>query len=226
MAGGHLWWALAGDQIDVTAPGVDDMMRWRSTQSGWHKTSLKGDALDLQTLSSALTQTASYRRTICKVAAEDYLLRRIRGNEDPLFKQANALQSQLVAVVDKMVRALHWEEFETLIDLIFIRNGWRRTSLLGGNMPDVDLILEQPITGETTWVQVKTGSSQSELLDYVQRFQTNGCFDRFVFACASPRDELHLSDYHAGKLAIWTGSALAERAISSGLLDWLTTRSR
>ena len=37
MADGHLWWALAGDQIDVTAPGVDDMMRWRSTQGGGNK---------------------------------------------------------------------------------------------------------------------------------------------------------------------------------------------
>ena len=60
-------------------------------------------------------------------------------------------------LADKMIRELHWAEFETLIDLIFTRNGWRRTSLLGGKMPDVDLIVEQPLTCEVAWVQVKTG---------------------------------------------------------------------
>jgi hypothetical protein len=47
-----------------------------------------------------------------------------------------------------MVRQLDWRDFETLVDLIFGRGGWRRTNLLGGTMADIDLALGQPIAGE------------------------------------------------------------------------------
>jgi hypothetical protein len=39
--------------------------------------------------------------------------------------------------------------------LIFTRGGWQRTGALGGGQADVDLVLKQPITAETAWVQVK-----------------------------------------------------------------------
>ena len=194
MARGYLWWALAGDEIKAAKPDAAGPVRWRSTQDGWHSAALTGTPLSLQTLSSVLTRTSSYRRTICKVHAEDYLMRRIRGENHPLYEHAGTLQAEMTDLADQMIRELHWAELETLIDLIFTRNGWRRTSLLGGNMPDVDLILEQPLTGETAWVQVKTGSQQGELEDYMARFKANGSCDRFIYACASPCGALRLPD--------------------------------
>ncbi|MBP0115736.1 hypothetical protein [Bradyrhizobium vignae] len=36
-----------------------------------------------------LTKVASYRRTICAVKAQDYLLRRINGIEEPIVAKAS-----------------------------------------------------------------------------------------------------------------------------------------
>jgi hypothetical protein len=70
----------------------------------------------------------------------------------------------------RMIRQLDWRDFETLVDLIFARGGWQRSSVLGKGQADVDLILTQPTIGETAWVQIKSGTSQAELDDYVGRF--------------------------------------------------------
>jgi hypothetical protein len=71
----------------------------------------------------------------------------------------------------RMIRQLDWRDFETLVDLIFARGGWQRSSVLGKDQADVDLILTQPTIGETAWVQIKSGTSQAELDDYLGRFR-------------------------------------------------------
>ena len=52
--------------------------------------------------------------------------------------------------------------------------GWQRSSVLGKDQADVDLILTQPTIGETAWVQIKSQSSQAELNDYLGRFRRDG----------------------------------------------------
>ena len=93
-------------------------------------------------------------------------------------------------------------------------------------MPDVDLILEQPVTGETAWVQVKTASTQAELTDYISRFRSDGSCTRFYFACASAKGTLSLPSGSDASLCIWTGSGLADQAINAGLFGWLADRTR
>ena len=85
----------------------------------------------------------------------------------------------------RMIRQLDWRDFETLIDLIFARGGWQRSSVLGKDQADVDLILTQPTIGETAWVQIKSKTSQAELDDYLGRFRRDGSCHRFFFVCHS-----------------------------------------
>jgi hypothetical protein len=54
----------------------------------------------------------------------------------------------LVASIAEAIQSLHWADFETLVDLAFARSGWHRSSMLGGNMKLVDLVVEQPTTDE------------------------------------------------------------------------------
>jgi hypothetical protein len=123
-----------------------------------------------------------------------------------------------------MIRQLHWQEFETLVDLLFARGGWRRNSVLGEDMPDVDLVLDQPITGETAWVQVKTGTRQAELDDYLGRFREDGSYDRFYFLCHTSPGPLRLPP--EPHLHLWDGEKLAAVAIDVGLFSWLSERTR
>jgi hypothetical protein len=123
-ANGHLWWAFA--EWPVANAGSDGPSRYRRTRAGWCKSSLTGEPLALRSLSSALTRTASYQMTICAIKHEDYLLRRIRGEADPLHAQAIALKVKMHEIGLRMIRQLDWRDFETLVDLIFARGGWQR----------------------------------------------------------------------------------------------------
>lgn len=225
IAEGHLWWSFAeGPVVGLTEPQPEGPSRMRRAKGGWRKVSLTGEPLTTRSLSSSLTRTAAYRMTICAISQPDYLLRRIRGEDDPLHVEAKVLIARMRDLALKMIRQLHWAEFEVLVDLIFARSGWRRNSILGENQPDVDLIVDHPATGETAWVQVKTGTSQTELDDYLARFNRDSSYDRFFFVCHSPATELRLpSGEH---LHLWAGDTLADAALNAGLFDWLMARTR
>lgn len=121
-ANGHLWWAFAEGAVLGTAnAGSDEPSRYRRTRDGWCKASLTGESLALRSLSSALTRTASYQMTICAIDHEDYLLRRIRGEVDPLHAEATAVKVKMHEIGLRMIRQLDWRDFETLVDLIFAR---------------------------------------------------------------------------------------------------------
>src|SRR5260221_655211 len=184
MADGHFWWAFAeGPVVGIERSNSNEPARYRRTRAGWSKTSLTGEPLTVRSLSSALTRTASYQMTICAIKHAEYLLRRIRDERDPLHAQATALKVEMCEIGLRMIRQLDWRDFETLVDLIFARGGWQRSSVLGKNQTDVDLILTQPTIGETAWVQIKSGTSQAELDDYGGRVRPTGRFDRFFFVC-------------------------------------------
>ncbi|MGX9430516.1 MULTISPECIES: restriction endonuclease [Bradyrhizobium] len=122
-----------------------------------------------------------------------------------------------------MVRQLNWRDFETLVDLIFLRGGWQRISALGGDQADVDVVLSEPITGETAWVQVKSHSTQAELNDYLGRFERDGSCDRFFFVYHTATSTLTLPADHP-KLHLWPAERIASAATRAGLFDWLVDR--
>src|SRR3546814_20692798 len=121
-----------------------------------------------------------------------------------------------------MVRDLDWRDFEVLVDLILTRAGWRRISALGEGEVDIDLMLDHPTTGETAWVQIKTGPSQAEVEDYLQRFVADGRCTRFFYIRPTAKGTLILTDPHS-QLHLWQWDAMACQAIESGLSGWLIT---
>jgi Restriction endonuclease len=226
FANGRLWWCFADPAVTWLGAADDDRgSRMRRTVSGWRDTSLTGEVLQVERLSSRLTQVAAYRQTICRVKAvnaQDYLLRRINGIEEPLITRANAAKAAMVAVASDMIAQLHWADFETLVDLIFGRTGWQRVSRVGGTQKDIDLVLQQPTTGELVFVQVKSKATQAVLDDYIERFRASGVYDRMFFMCHSPTGALSTpEDQH---IHVLTGASLTNMAINAGLLDWLAER--
>lgn len=225
IADGRLRWAVADGPVEVAAGQEEGQpRRWRATADGWHGEGLTGEALTTVNLTSALTKIGSYQRTICSTAQAEYLLRRIRGEVDPLVTRARELKAKTASVTLEMIRRLPPDEFETLIDLAFTRGGWRRVSRLGGNQPDVDLLLEQPLTGRTGWVQVKSSCTQAILDDYYDRFLRRGMAGDFFFAVHTAPSALTLP---AGpNLHLWSGNCLADIVSEAGLFNWLLQRIR
>lgn len=223
FANGHLWWYFAETEVIWIGDGSDGgPSRMRPTVDGWNNTAINGESLKVSGLSSKLTKTANFRATICKVDERDYLLRRINGIEEPVVTSARLARAAMLEVAVDMVRGLHWADFETLADLIFARSGWQRSTKVGEKLTDVDIVMEQPTTNETAFVQVKSQASQAVLDDYLARFRSSG-FDRFFFVCHSAKGSLSLPDER--NLHLFEGPRLADAAVKNGLFDWLVERS-
>jgi hypothetical protein len=227
FADGHLCWAFAHPQVQWTGDGTSEgPSRKRLTMDGWQKTDILGKPLKFASLSSKLTKVANFRATICKVVEEDYLLRRINGIEEPIVARAKEARRAMISVAVEMIRGLHWVDGETLTELIFARSGWQRSTRVGENLTDIDILMEQPTTGEIAFVQVKSEAGQATLDDYLGRFQRSG-YDRFFFVCHSAQGKLTLPDEPQllRRLHLFEGESMAEAAVKNGLYDWLVERS-
>jgi hypothetical protein len=123
-----------------------------------------------------------------------------------------------------LIAQLHWADFELLVDLSFARSGWRRGSVLGGTMKDIDLLLEEPVTGERASVQVKSAADQRVLDKCVEAFETSAQASRFFFVCHSPRGNLSLAPSEARRVHLWTSATLAAAVVDQGLTNWLIER--
>lgn len=221
----HLYWAFAfAAVVAFRDPAPGGWHRFRPCIGGWSRLNLNGEPLSTTSLSSALTRVAGFRQTICTVERQDYLLRRIRGDEEPLIAEARRVRSELEDVASQMIAALDWRDFEVMVDLLFANGGWRRQSALAAGEVDIDLLLNNPVTGEAAWVQVKSRCDQSVLNDYLERYRRDGSAQHFFLVVHSPAARLRAPDQPS--FHIWAGPELARTALSAGLLNWLIDRTR
>ncbi|MDP3495657.1 MAG: restriction endonuclease [Hyphomonadaceae bacterium] len=217
-----LWWTFA-------QPGVhqdehhDYLTRHRRVATPWRCTNIRGDVLALRNFSTRLTKTAGFRGTICNIDEAPYLLRRINAESEPLADEAATLQNQLVAMAERLVAALHWRDFEILVDRIFADSGWRRVGVLGETQADVDLIVEQTATGERAFVQVKSRATPAVLQDYVDRYREYGDCSRMFFICHSPKGRLRQQAVSAD-IELWFADTIARKAVRAGQYEWLVQR--
>lgn len=123
-----------------------------------------------------------------------------------------------------MIAGLDWRDFEIMVDLLFANGGWRRQSALAAGEVDIDLLLDNPVTREVAWVQVKSTAGEAMLEDYLERFKRDGSAAHFFFVCHTPAVPLR-APAEPG-IHIWAGPELARAALSAGLIDWLIERTR
>ncbi|GLS42570.1 restriction endonuclease [Methylobacterium brachythecii] len=218
---GRLWWTFAEADVRAVADGGPGIVM-RGCRGGWRDVSRRGLPLVETSLSTRLTQVRAYQRTICNVAEFDYLVRKINDTEEPSVLRARAAREEAIVSGEALIAGLHWAEFEVLADLLLTRSGWHRVSALGKSQPDVDLVIEQPATGERGFVQVKSKATQATLEASIAAYRTSGAFSRMFFVCHSPTGHLRPD---APDVHILTGSDLARRCVDAGLLKWLIARA-
>lgn len=217
--GQHLLWTFAEASVQWLGETETSGARMRKAIGGWKRDDIGGQPLTLNRLSSKLTQVAGYRGTICEVKDVDYLLRRIDGVIEPIVEEANNLRLQMTSLATRMIKQLHWKDFETLTDLIFARSGWQRQTTTGKDA-DIDMLIQMPSTSETGFVQVKSKTNQAELDAYYQKFLESGT-DRFFFVSHSsgplslPKDK---------RCHLWVGNDLGDVVVRNGLFDWVVQR--
>lgn len=221
FARGQLWWTFAEPEVTwIGAATHNAGERMRRSIGGWRSTDIHGKPLQIHSLSTKLTKVQTYQRTICGVEAQDYLLRRINGIEEPLIAKSSQARDALLEVLAEAISTLHWKDFETLVDVVFARSGWHRASAIGGTQKLVDVVLEQPTTGELAAVQVKSAASQKVFEGFIDEADATARFDRLFFVCHSPKGALEVpadrSDIH-----LWVGRDFARIVLRLGLTDWV-----
>jgi hypothetical protein len=92
-------------------------------------------------------------------------------------------------------------------------------------MKDIDLLVEQPLTGERASVQVKSAADQATFNQSVAAFAQSGAASRFFFACHTPRGPLRLPLEASDRVHLWADVELATRAVDAGLVGWLIDRA-
>lgn len=219
----HLWWTFAEPRVRWLGFGKGHGERMRRSVGDWRNTDINGKPLKTNLLSTKLTKVSNYRRTICAVDAEEYLLRRINGLEEPLIAKSVEARDALLACVTEAIVSLHWADFETLVDVIFARSGWHRASALGGTQKLIDIMLEQPVTNERAAVQVKSTATQRTLDHYVTLIDEAGTYSRLFFICHSPKGPLDAPS-ERNDIHVWCSGDIAATALRLGLVDWIIER--
>lgn len=228
FARGHLWWAFAEPRVELLGPAsLTQGSRYRQTVSGWQCTNIKGEPLRVDGLSTRMTRLAGYPRTLCAVKEADLCLRYINAEADAVALAVQQAQDALVLGIERLIQRLSWSDFELLTDLILTRSGWRRISALGGMMKDVDLVVEQPLTGKRMAAQVKSAMNRHTLADYHNRLITSGAAETLLIVCHSPEaDVVTAAAAYGDTMQLLTGNALARLTIDCGLIQWTVERAK
>lgn len=225
MFKGRLYWAFAAPEVfetktDASASGAFA----RKTLGGWRSTDVAGLPLTRDRVSSAIWKTTGYQRTICRFADPERVIRRINAEVPDAVTAVREAEKAVTETVERMLPLLDWKDFEALVDLIFLRLGWRRLGELGGTQADADFVAEQPLTGERAFVQVKMDATPAQVRAALEAFDLTAAHERFVFACLRCRGAVDLGARANAEL--WLGAALAQRAIDAGLVRWLANMVR
>jgi hypothetical protein len=217
-----MWWCFAHPAVSLLADGT----KVRTAIDGWRHTDISNEPLKASRLSGSLLAIQAFRGTVCALDPS-YVLHKINRAELPLVDAASRALTALIEAVQPIVEQLHPRDLEVLVDLIFRNAGWNRVGVLAETETDIDLALESAVTGERIAVEVKARASISDYRDYSARYAAMVGFDRLYFVTHSVIPELGTRNENAGATGVrfWGSRSLAERAVHSGLAQWLIDKA-
>jgi len=219
-----LWWCLVNDGVTILGPSTDTHGHFFikcADERPWSNKSLGGRKLNISDIPGPITSTAGFRGTVCKPQASDQILRLLRDEKNPAVVAGQRTREDYQAAVQKMVKQLHWKDFELLIGLIFDQTGWARLSRIGGSQKSIDLDVKNWASEERAFVQVKSEASQADLHRSIDEFKDSPHYQRMVFAVHKPSAHLRTDDPN---VHIWADARLAELVVQLGLGLWLETK--
>lgn len=95
-------------------------------------------------------------------------------------------------------------------------------SSTGGVQKTIDIQLENPVTGDSAFVQVKSDSNQIQLDEYIGLYQ-DSYFSRMFYVHHTSSSILKSSNEN---VSVWDVQKVAEQVLSNGLVDWVINRAK
>lgn len=222
----RLWWCTVNDEIrsDGEPSSKDRGHFWLTCATPWSDRSIDGKRhLVMNDLPGVVTAVAGYRATVCTPSAAADILRVIHNQEHPAADAARKTRDAYRGALADLIGHLRDKDFELLIDMVLSRDGWARTTPLGGSGADIDLEVENRSANELAFVQIKSQAGQAELDDYVQRFnRQRDRYSRMIFAVHTPKGELRAPG--GAPVHIWDRSRIADLGVRLGLGEWIEGR--
>ena len=235
-----LWWCFSEQQItchkskndEVRGEKTRPVIGSRSNEDGgWRNKDINGNKLLKVNLSGKLLATAGFKGTICSVRELQYLIHKINGTVEPHVAEAQRAFQDLQKTLIPVVKNLHPNDFEILVDLVFRQAGWQRMGVLGGTERDIDLALTSLVTDEKIAIQVKSSADIDTFDDYRKRFAAMSGFARFYFVTHSPDDQLRqhvralTQDSDNKTIVFWDVEHIVSQAVRGGLTGWLLDKA-
>lgn len=153
-----------------------------------------------------------------------YLKRKINAIVLPEIEQAQAAEAALVVAILPLIKNLSWQDFELLVDLLFANAGWKRMGVLGKTEKYIDIDLLVPVNGKRAFVQIKSSSTQEELDEYIEKFESIGIYSEMYYVVHTAPNTLCVN--HANKdINIINGTDLCQLVINAGMSSWLIEKA-
>jgi hypothetical protein len=144
----------------------------------------------------------------------------LNGTRSALATAIRDHREILAQDLTEAIKELHWQDFETLVDLVFRAAGWVRVSVLGQHAKAYDLELREPVIGDRYVVQVKSRAGLADLQATISSFSSED-FRRVFFIVHSPDDDLVGATDIPNHVEIVSPQRLGELAMDAGLVGWL-----
>lgn len=220
----QLWWCRLGE-IGIDK---DKVSKYRPLSEKWRCEDINQMVLFKDQIPGSISKIARFQATVCTLGKiELEALKRLLNNlPSEAHETISRIKTSLVTEVSKGMDLLHWKDFEILVDLVFRNAGWRRVSLLGEDMKDFDLVLEEPITRSIYPVQVKSRAPASVFEEFAKKFSSDKY--RKMYFVVRVLDE-NLAAYPTEKypdVELILQKQLAEMVVDLGLTDWLMKKIR
>lgn len=193
---------------------------YRKVRDGWCSKDLKGLALPKNSLPGFITKLTAYRGTSCALdpVQTRYIVQRINGQKSPELEKSIEAMAHLKTALVGIIRMLDPDDFELLVDLVFLTSGWRRLSVVGGTQKTTDLDLVLPSTGDRAFVQVKSHTTVAQFNDYVQRLSDSQHYNRMFYVYHSSPHEITSADE---TITVIGPTEIAAMTINAGLTEWV-----
>ena len=95
---------------------------------------------------------------------------------------------------------------------------------VGKTQKSIDLAMMSPVTGNLTFVQVKSKASKRDFEDYIKQYQNMDEFDEMYFVVHT--QENSFDDWQdTPEIKLWDVEKLSKLVIDSGLISWLIKKA-
>lgn len=215
----QLWWC----RLAPAPVSLDKISKYRRLKGEWQNRNLKGDPLTLDQIPGTIAKLQRFSGTVCQVKEVETLRHLLLGEPSEAYKKLARVISETEREVAANIRVLHWKNFETLVDLLFLnRTGWRRRSSLGGMMKSIDLELEDTLTRDVYHVQVKSAASLQDFRLFCKSRPPG--VRRSYFVVHTPDKDLLKYNRIPENVSLIAPQDLAALVVRSGLVNWVVDR--